>query len=85
MKTTVKRLWEKYPNANFVFWYGEYPIFEKKFSNAKELEHPEYNIPFEIGVNSDIEEFVDRLNSCNEINIDASFLRKELKKIVNAI
>ena len=85
MKTTVKRLWEKYPDATFVFWYGELPLYHKKFTDPKELERTEYNIPFEIGLNTDINEFMDLLKSCNKIYIDGSELREKLKELVNGI
>lgn len=83
MKTTVKKLWEKYPNAKFVFWYGELPIKFIVFTDVKELEHPLYNIPFEIGVNTEIKEFMNRLNDSNEIWIDGSELNRKLRELVN--
>lgn len=73
MITTVKKLWEQYPNATFVFWLEEYPTAHVKFESAKQLEKPMYNVPFEIEEGLMMEAFESRLKS-NKIWIDREWI-----------
>ena len=74
MITTVKKLWEQYPNAEFVFWLEGCPTAHVKFESAKELEQPEFNVPFEIEEGLMMEAFKSRLKA-NKIWIEREMLK----------
>ncbi len=45
-KTTIKKLWEKHPDARFVLWLDDYYAWFIKFEDPSWLESPLYTKEF---------------------------------------